>query len=123
MKSHPFETVFAAAILAMISLAILFALVFGAFAHNAPSGWTYPATCCSGHDCGRIAADRVEQTPEGFVVTVMPGEHVMVEHWPPLVLVVPYNDPRIRPSPDGDYHLCVNAERTLLCFFVGAMTG
>lgn len=76
-----------------------------AAAHDAPTGWSYPATCCSGVDCREV--DHVQEGPYGY--TVPSGE------------LVRYSDVRVRPSPDGEFHWCsvagTNDGRTL-CLFV-----
>lgn len=88
-----------------------------ALAHEAMSGWRYPASCCSDRDCAEIRAEAVTATLDGYVVIVRPGEHPM---WPvgrpePLVLGVPYLDSRL--SPDGHHHLCIDGSGRMLCFF------
>lgn len=88
-----------------------------ALPHQAASGWEYPFYCCSGADCARIEPEMVRETRSGFVVTVEPGTHPM---WPTerrkaLVLDIPYK--KATPSPDGQWHLCINDAGDLLCFF------
>lgn len=88
-----------------------------AFAHNAPSGWTYPTRCCSGTDCAEISGRTVHDSPTGYRVAVAPGSHPM---WPAtkpetLLLIVPYA--KAEASPDGRWHLCINSAGTLLCFY------
>lgn len=105
-------------VLAAISLAMM--LAAGATetrSHPAPSGWEYPFECCSGADCAQIDASAVQENKPGFIVTIAPGRHPM---WPterrkPLVLEVPYQ--KVRLSPDGLWHLCINDAGELLCFF------
>ncbi|KRE00133.1 hypothetical protein ASE63_08535 [Bosea sp. Root381] len=86
-------------------------------AHQAPMGWDYPYHCCSGADCAQIEAEAVRESPYGFVVTILPGEHPM---WPTerrksLTVYVPYD--KATASPDGRWHLCINDAGDLLCFF------
>jgi len=88
-----------------------------AAAHQAMSGWSYPYECCSGVDCAELAPAAIRETPDGYLVTVVPGGHPM---WPvtkpgPLQLAVPYRD--ARPSPDGRFHLCIDQTGKRLCFF------
>lgn len=75
-------------------------------AHDAPSGWSYPYSCCSNDDCREIEDVRVLEGPNGF--TVPSGE------------VVPYLDPRVMDSPDGKFHWCTvageNTGRTICLF-------
>jgi hypothetical protein len=82
-------------------------------AHEAPMGWTYPLSCCSNYDCKQVtgghASGEVREAPGGYVIAGT-GE------------VVPYQDKRIRRSPDGAFHWCahqagVDAGRTI-CLFV-----
>ena len=85
--------------------------------HQAPSRWEYPPLCCTGIDCAQIEPEAVRETSGGFIVTIVPGGHPM---WPkkeqvPLVLEVPHQ--KVRPSPDGHWHLCIDALGGFLCFF------
>ena len=88
-------------------------LALGLFAvpasgHDAPSGWSYPFSCCSMNDCRPVATKAISERPEGFVINVT-GE------------VVPYQDTRVRPSPDGEFHWCSVAggeSGRTICLFV-----
>ncbi|PZU93106.1 MAG: hypothetical protein DI527_07610 [Chelatococcus sp.] len=87
------------------------------YAHEAMSGWHYPAVCCSDRDCAEVPSAAIEETLDGYVVTVAPGRHPM---WPitkpgPLKLAIPYLDSQL--SPDGRFHLCIDGTGKLLCFF------
>lgn len=77
-------------------------------AHDAPSGWSYPFSCCSNLDCRPVATKAISEKPQGYVINIT-GE------------VVPYTDKRIRVSPDGEFHWCSvagkDSSRTL-CLFV-----
>ncbi|MER9895676.1 hypothetical protein NKJ40_27075 [Mesorhizobium sp. M0119] len=48
-------------------------------AHEAANRWTYPFACCKGDpedgDCQRIPYAAVKTRPNGFVVTLYPGDH------------------------------------------------
>lgn len=103
--------VFAILVLCMLSPAA------PAFAHEAMSGWRYPLQCCADNDCAELTAAAVGETRAGYAVTVLPGTHPM---WPlaradPLRLTIAYRD--ARPSPDGHFHLCLDASGRMLCFF------
>jgi len=77
-------------------------------AHDAPSGWSYPFSCCSNQDCRPVATKAISERPQGYVINLT-GE------------VVPYADTRVRSSPDGEYHWCSVAgeEKTrTICLFV-----
>jgi hypothetical protein len=67
-------------------------------AHDAPSGWTYPWSCCSNMDCQQISKPGdagVKETSDGYVVKST-GE------------VIAYGDKRVKASPDGEYHWCAH---------------
>lgn len=77
--------------------------------HDAPSGWSYPLSCCSNYDCREMKDGEVRETAQGYLI-VATGE------------MVPYGDKRIRNSPDGKFHWCahqsgVDAGKTI-CLFV-----
>ena len=102
----------------LIGLALIaMALPIGARAHQAMSGWAYPIECCSGHDCAEIDAGTVTETVDGYVVTVLPGGHPMwrQDRARPLTLRIAHRD--ARQSPDGRWHLCIDASGRLLCFY------
>ena len=99
------------------AFALLAAMTATTQAHEAPSGWTYPLACCSNKDCTRISPDRVRETPDGYAVTIHPGDHDFVTDGP-VSYLVPYDS--VQDAPDGDYHICINPQLTLLCFFAGA---
>ena len=77
-------------------------------AHMAPSGWVYPLQCCSNRDCRPVHGTGVAEGPEGYVLEET-GE------------TIGYQDPRLRDSPDGEFHLCVvgkQASARTICLFV-----
>lgn len=69
-------------------------LAGSAQAHNAPLGWAYDQSCCSGRDCHQALAGEVTETKKGYVIT----------HTQELI---PYNDRRIKRSHDEFFHQCV----------------
>ncbi|TWG93832.1 hypothetical protein L598_000400001050 [Mesorhizobium sp. J18] len=77
-------------------------------AHEAPTGWEYPYSCCANQDCREVSKAAISERPEGYVIN-QTGE------------VVNYHDKRLRRSPDGRYHWCSVAgsdtSRTI-CLFV-----
>lgn len=73
-------------------LALLLASCEPALAHQAPTGWTYPANCCSDKDCSMMERGQVEEVREGY--RVPSGE------------VIAHGDKRIKDSPDGRFHWC-----------------
>lgn len=110
---------------AIMASSVLFS---GAGAHDAPAtaqlpdGWAYPIRCCWGPatgrtgDCGMIPASSVVEGPNGFEITLVPGEHPKVTA--PLQLTVPYG--KEEHSPDGAFHLCLTPDMKARCFFAGA---
>lgn len=89
-------------------LLICLGLVQLAQAHDAPSGWSYPYSCCSDQDCRPVPEAAVRETVDGYVI-VASGE------------VIPYADKRVRHSPDGEFHWCSVAGSVngrTLCLFV-----
>ncbi|WP_325439697.1 hypothetical protein [Pararhizobium sp.] len=92
-------------------MCILLLLLAGAapvLAHDAPTGWKYPFSCCSGMDCRPVQTKAVSEKSAGYIIQNT-GE------------VVPYEDTRVRQSPDGDFHWCsvAGAEDTrTICLFV-----
>jgi hypothetical protein len=103
--------------LAIIIAVMCFAVAWSLKAHQAPSGWAYPYECCSNQDCARVAPESVRERRGGWHVTVLPGTHPQVPAGAPAVMVfVPVNE--ARPSPDGEWHICLHpSDKRLLCFF------
>lgn len=95
--------------LSTIGTALAVLIISGtARAHDAPSGWSYPAACCSGIDCREVPADWVAVRANGYRI-VITGE------------VIPYGDPRLHFSPDGRTHWCSVAgsiDGRTICLFV-----
>lgn len=94
-------------LLLVAALAVVGAVIV-AHAHDAPSGWSYPFSCCSNHDCRMVSAEAVRERPEGYEIGAT-GE------------IVPYADARVRMSPDGDFHWCSVAgkdDTLTICLFV-----
>lgn len=91
-----------------LSLPALALLTMHAFAHDAPSGWTYPQSCCSGRDCYPLSGIGLDTGTDGYHIKAT-GE------------VIPFTSRRIKPSGDGAYHRCswggdVNA--STICLFI-----
>jgi hypothetical protein len=84
------------------------AVAMPAGAHEAPTGWRYPYSCCSGYDCREVSSKVIGEGPEGYVIEGT-GE------------VVSYSDARLKNSPDGEYHWCSVAgadDTRTICLFV-----
>ena len=84
------------------------------WAHEAASGWSYDAVCCSNRDCAPISPEWVEITAEGYRVTVPAGhetatrDHVEVFGWG-----------EVRKSGDEHYHACITPHmQRFLCLYV-----
>jgi len=93
----------------LVSVLSVPALALPAGAHEAPKGWSYPWSCCSNQDCQEVTDKGISERPEGYVVAAT-GE------------VIPYQDKRVKNSPDGEYHWCahqagLDAGQTI-CLFV-----
>ena len=104
--SHLLPLPYAAGSALLLGAALVFA--WPARAHDAPSGWSYPFACCSGVDCRPVTQPRISERAQGYVIEGT-GE------------VVAYSDPRVRDSPDGDYHWCSVAgadDSRTICLFV-----
>lgn len=98
------------AVLAIIAGMIGLGLIYGAVAHS-----IYEYACCADHDCGPVAFEAVQATPDGYRVTFATGR----------VEVLSYADTRIRPTPPEDveqrYHVCTvggSPDGFLLCLYV-----
>jgi len=64
---------------------VLIAFAPGALAHDAASGWAYDPFCCNGDsetgDCQMIPSKSVKVTPNGYRVTLVPGDHRLVTRY------------------------------------------
>jgi hypothetical protein len=77
-------------------------------AHDAPSGWAYPVSCCSGYDCREVQDAEIIEAPQGYVIKTT-GE------------VIPMTDRKVKTSPDGQFHWCSiagKADGKTICLFV-----
>jgi hypothetical protein len=100
----------AAALAAILTLAILSPVT----AHKARSGMEYESWCCNGKDCAEIPEQAVKAGPNGWVITLKPGEHPMVTRTQQRV--IPYHLARV--SEDARYHICLwPTENDQRCFY------
>jgi hypothetical protein len=79
-----------------------------AISHQADTGWIYPAECCSEKDCRAVSAEKISESPDGFVIG-------------PTGEAIGYSDRRVRDSPDGEYHWCSvggKDDGRTICLFV-----
>ena len=94
----------------MRTLLISFMMASSALAHDAPTGWSYPANCCSNYDCREIPAEDVKEVWNGYHMTKSK-----------LHEIVPYQSGMVKDSPDGAFHWCTqggtDAGKTI-CLFV-----
>lgn len=94
----------AASLIASLAVALSSA---GVKAHQAPTGWAYPFSCCGNQDCREVPGSTVKALPGGY--RAPSGEFLAS------------NDRRLKPSPDGLYHWCsvqgLNDGKTL-CLYV-----
>lgn len=99
---------------------VLALFTWPAFAHQAPSGWSYAPSCCDNRDCAPVVASAVVATLEGWRVVLEAGEHPQVverREW-----IVPYQDVRIRQSGDSEFHPCIHPiSKAILCLYVPTM--
>ncbi|TJX71445.1 MAG: hypothetical protein E5W21_07535 [Mesorhizobium sp.] len=82
--------------------------VIPAAAHQAPAGWQYDSSCCSGVDCYQAPESDVKETKYGYQLST--GE------------LIPYSDHRIKRSHDEYFHECkpggdANSQRSF-CLYV-----
>lgn len=104
----------------------LFSIAFtregrGQHAHNPNDpGHFYDYECCALNDCGPVPAENVAETPNGYVVRVKPGTHPMwkASETETLVLTFSYRTSKVKPSRDGNWHVCFNAKLEPLCLYV-----
>lgn len=95
------------------------ALALPAAAHQAPSGWEYDPSCCSGTDCAPVPDEAIREAQGGYEVLIQPGTHPMVgEGAEPARRFVPHGDPRIRTSGDERKHACVSRFGAIYCLYV-----
>lgn len=107
-------------LLASIGIAAMVGvMITAANAHDAPMGWSYSVACCSGYDCDELPEGTVRETPNGYEITLQPGQHPMVTD-KPFHAVVPYDSKKLRDAPDGRYHACILRTGTLVCLYVGS---
>lgn len=96
-------------VLTALSLATFIAVMMkDVMAHDAQSGWSYPASCCSDYDCREVADADVIEGPDGYVIRAT-GE------------LIPMTSKKVRPSPDGVFHWCSVAGKddgATICLFV-----
>lgn len=122
VKQHPRSPRAVVIIILIGALASLIAMAVNAYSHEAASGFQYPAACCWGPaagrtgDCGEIPSKSVREGPNGYELSLIPGDHPKITA--PLHLTVPYGKEQV--SPDSKYHVCLAPDLSARCFFAGA---
>lgn len=91
------------------ALMLVWALWQPAWSHEAPAGWAYDTSCCSGYDCA-VEEGEVIATARGWLIE-RTGNTVV------------YGSKKIRQSKDGAFHSCWSGDRrndpaALLCLYV-----
>jgi hypothetical protein len=86
-----------------VIVVVFIALLRGLGAHEAPSGWSYPIECCSGHDCFAIKTDELLEQKDGS--------------WLYTARNLKFPKASIRPSQDRHFHVCI-FNGLPLCAFV-----
>lgn len=111
-----------------IASCLMIAIVMAGWLTFAQAHEWYPSRCCwspqtapAGRlgDCDAIPTSAVKVGPDGYVVTLNPGDHPMVKE--PLTFVFPYD--KTETSLDGGYHVCFSSIMKPRCFFAGARMG
>lgn len=108
-------------------LVILLASASPVWAHKTATGWTYSGDCCNDKDCHVIPISAVKITPQNYIFSITPADHHILQK--AKTFIVPVTDPKILPSGDDDFHLCISpivyeyysgepSGNNLLCIYV-----
>jgi hypothetical protein len=103
--------IIAVGVLAILIYMVARFLIVGAWAHEAPSGWSYPKSCCANQHCRPIACSTADVRFDGSV------------EWTGLV----FAREMVRISGDAMCHVCVSydsaagASRVPHCIFLSPM--
>jgi hypothetical protein len=96
------------------ALALACAVASPSFSHS-DGDQTYDPWCCNTRDCAPIPASAVTAGPNGWRVTIRPGDHPMARN--AVTHFVPYGSERR--ADDGRHHACLfPTEQTLRCLYV-----
>jgi hypothetical protein len=99
----------------MRKIMILVAVCLGIGGPVGAHSW-YDTYCCNTKDCAPVVASTVVVTPDGWRVTLGPGDHPLVTK--PIMALVPFTSSKIRRSQDSDFHVCVFPADTVRCLYV-----
>lgn len=102
-------------LLAWLSLAL--ALAAGAPETRAHS-WFDP-WCCNDRDCQPIPDSAVKITPQGYVITLAPGDHPMLaKETQTRTYTVPYANARVSLDPEQRFYACIYPDpSSMRCFY------
>jgi hypothetical protein len=81
-------------------------------AHDFYTGLVDPVTggrCCGGYDCAPVPQGVLHSVPGGIQVIMTAEQAKLVNRSTSLPVNVFVPAERIRPSPDGQWHLCIHA--------------
>jgi hypothetical protein len=93
-------TIWALTIGAVLSLTLAL-LTAPAYPHQAPTGWSYDAPCCSGTDCHPIPETDVQLQPDGSYMVLATREIFMPPGRPTVLPIRNW-----RWSKDQSFHRC-----------------
>lgn len=98
-------------------LSLALALAVGAPESRAHS-WFDP-WCCNDRDCQPIPDSAVKVTPQGYVITLNPGDHPMLAKETGLrTYTVPYANARVSLDPEQKFFACIYPDpATMRCFY------
>lgn len=65
----------------------------------------YDSDCCSDKDCAPVSPSAITIRSDGYLATLNPGDHPTVVRR--TSRLIPFTDPDVRPSLDGEWHVCV----------------
>jgi hypothetical protein len=92
-------------------------LVLLVSSHSAKAHSFYDPKCCSGTDCAPVSEVNLKPVKGGWRLHIAPGEHPTVKQV--IDVLIPYGDPKIHPSPDGQPHACVGPNtQVIFCIYV-----
>jgi hypothetical protein len=106
----------------IILTVMMIAFASSVAAHESHKGFKYESYCCNGNaetgDCQMIPEKSVRITPNGYEVSLAPGDHRLVTRKHQFN----WSQGDARRSEDGEYHLCLYPnEDTPRCFYAPDM--
>jgi hypothetical protein len=102
-------------IMALAVLLALLVLLTATLPTNAHS--FYDPKCCNDADCAPVSEANLRPVKGGWRLHITPGEHPMVKQV--IDVLIPYNDPKVKFSPDGRPHACIGPNtQVVFCIYV-----